>query len=111
MHFPFAIGPTRCRDDRADVRRQHARVVGAASRRGQPDPGSARRESDLHPRDIEILKPDGSDVFDQDADRSGRAADGPATSPSFRTDVARPAVIGIQRKKRSWREHWERNDD
>jgi hypothetical protein len=26
------------------------------------------------------------------------------------TDVARPAVIGIQRKQRSWREHWEHDD-
>jgi hypothetical protein len=43
----------------------------------------------------EEVKPDGTQL-DSIADTSG---------------VARPAVIGIQRKQRSWREHWEHDDD
>ena len=47
VHVPFAIGPTR--DDWAHLRRQYTCVVGAAPRRGQPNPGGARRQPDVPP--------------------------------------------------------------
>jgi hypothetical protein len=61
-------------------------------------------------RGLEILSLDGSGICPQDwvvpvgSQWPGNIAINP-------TDVARPAVIGIQRKQRAWREPWEHDDD
>ena len=71
--------------------------------------GSARVATSADPtftRDIQILKADGSGTFDQKRNVPvGSQWPGNIAKP--RTEIARPAVIGIQRKQRSWREHWE----
>ena len=97
------------RDDRADVHRQHTRAVGAASGRGQSDPSGARRQPDVHTHDRHSQAR-------RQRPRSPRSRTVPVGSQwpgniaKDPTDIARPAVIGIQRKQRSWREHWEDDD-
>jgi secreted PhoX family phosphatase len=62
------------------------------------------------PTGLEILTLDGSGVFPQDR-LVPVGSQWPGNIAKEPTDVARPAVIGIQRKQRSWREHWEHDDN
>ena len=59
---------------------------------------------------LQILKMDGSAVFLQDR-TVPVGSQWPGNTAKHPTEIARPAVIGIQRKQRSWREHWEHDDD
>src|SRR5262245_11914501 len=110
VHFPFAIGPTRC--EMTGPTFVGNTLVLSVQHPGEDSPTSMALTAHptFHRAGLEILTLDGSGVFRQDrtvpvgSQWPGNIAKDPA-------DVARPAVIGIQRKHRSWREHWEHDDD
>jgi secreted PhoX family phosphatase len=105
MHFPFAIGPTRT--EMTGPTFVGNTLVLAVQHPGEDSPTRAALAANpTFTRDIQILKADGSGTFDQERNVPvGSQWPGNIAKP--RTEIARPAVIGIQRKQRSWREHWE----
>jgi hypothetical protein len=101
------------------TRRGFLKFIGAPSAIATLGPFATLREaqpranaSGTFARSIELLRADGSGGFPQNrtVPVGSQWPGNIAKSPS---DVGRPAVIGIQRKHRSWREHWEhdRRDD
>jgi secreted PhoX family phosphatase len=110
MHFPFAIGPTRC--EMTGPYFVGNTLVVSVQHPGEDSPTRAALAA--HPTflrtDLEILTLDGSGVFAQDREVPV-GSQWPGNIARDPNDIARPAVIGIQRKQPSWREHWEHNDD
>jgi secreted PhoX family phosphatase len=106
VHLPFAIGPTRC--EMTGPSFIGNTLVLAVQHPGENSPTLAA----AHPtfkRDVQLLKLDGSSLFTQTRTVPvGSQWPGNISHPN--NTVARPAVIGIQRKQRSWREHWEDDD-
>ena len=110
VHFPFAIGPTRC--EMTGPTFVGNILVLSVQHPGEDSPTRAKLAANpTFPRtDLQILAMDGTDVFLQNRTVPvGSQWPGNIAKPA--TDIARPAVIGIQRKHRSWREHWEHDDD
>ena len=60
-------------------------------------------------RPIELLKLNGRSLFTQTR-TVPVGSQWPGNISEDPNRIARPAVIGIQRKQRSWREHWEDDD-
>ena len=110
VHFPFAIGPTRC--EMTGPTFVGNTLVLSVQHPGEDSPTRAALAA--HPTflrtGLEILTLDGSGVFPQDR-AVPVGSQWPGNIARDPTDVARLAVIGIQRKQQSWREHWEHDDD
>jgi secreted PhoX family phosphatase len=109
VHFPFAIGPTRC--EMTGPTFIGNTLVLAVQHPGENSPTRAAA-SPTFSRSIDLLNLDGSGLITQKRTVPvGSQWPGNIVDKIAHPDkVARPAVIGIQRKQRSWREHWEDND-
>ncbi len=108
VHLPFAIGPTRC--EMTGPTFIGNTLVLSVQHPGEDSPTRAALAANpKFTRTIDLLNLDGSGLFTQTrtvpvgSQWPGNIAENP-------NGIARPAVIGIQRKQRSWREHWEDND-
>jgi secreted PhoX family phosphatase len=110
VHFPFAIGPMRC--EMTGPTFVGNTLVLSVQHPGEDSPTRAALAGNptFLRTGLEILTLDGSGVFPQDR-TVPVGSQWPGNIAKDPTDVARPAVIGIQRKRRSWREHWEHDDD
>jgi secreted PhoX family phosphatase len=109
VHFPFAIGPTRC--EMTGPTFIGNTLVLSVQHPGENSPTRAALAANpKFPRDIPILKLDGSSLFTQSR-TVPVGSQWPGNISKDPNRIARPAVIGIQRKQRSWREHWEDDRD
>jgi uncharacterized protein len=110
VHFPFAIGPARC--EMTGPTFIGNTLVLSVQHPGEDSPTRAALAANpTFPRTgLEILTLDGSGVFPQHR-LVPVGSQWPGNIAKDPTDVARPAVIGIQRKPRSGREHWEHHDN
>jgi secreted PhoX family phosphatase len=106
MLFPFAIGPTRC--EMTGPTFIGNTLVLSVQHPGEDSPTrSALGANPTLTRDIEILNSDASGALVTQTRTVPLGSHWPGNIAKHTTDIARPAVIGIQRKSRSWREHWE----
>jgi Bacterial protein of unknown function (DUF839) len=110
VHVPFAIGPTRC-ELTGPTFVGHTLVL-SVQHPGEDSParGALAANPTFLRTGLELLTVDGSGVFPQDR-TVPVGSQWPGNIAKDPTDIARPAVIGIQRKQRSWREPWEADDD
>jgi secreted PhoX family phosphatase len=110
VHMPFAIGPTRC--EMTGPTFVGNTLVLAVQHPGEDSPTRAALAANptFLRAGLELLTLDGRGVILQDRTVPvGSQWPGNIATPP--TDVALPAVIGIQRKQRSWRELWEQDTD
>ena len=110
VHLPFAIGPTRC--EMTGPTFIGNTLVLSVQHPGEDSPTRAALAANpkvLPTPKIQILKLDGSDTFTQTR-TVPVGSQWPGNVEGDPNKIARPAVIGIQRKQRSWREQWEDND-
>jgi secreted PhoX family phosphatase len=108
VHLPFAIGPTRC--EMTGPTLVGNTLVISVQHPGEDSP--TRAALALNPkitRTIDLLKLNGSGLYTQTR-TVPVGSQWPGNIENDPKKIARPAVIGIQRKQRSWREHWEDND-
>ncbi len=109
MVFPFAIGPTR--SEMTGPTFVGNTLIVAVQHPGEDSPTRAALAANpTITRDIEVLSLDGASIPIQTR-VVPVGSQWPGNVGSNPTDIARPAVIGIQRKRRDWREHWERDDE
>jgi secreted PhoX family phosphatase len=108
VHLPFAIGPTRC--EMTGPTFIGNTLVLSVQHPGENSPtrGALAANPKVTPK-IAILRLDGSDTFTQTR-TVPVGSQWPGNISEDPNRIARPAVIGIQRKQRSWREHWEDDD-
>jgi secreted PhoX family phosphatase len=106
--FPFAIGPTR--SEMTGPTFVGNTLILAVQHPGEDSPARAKAAATVT-RTIELLKSDGSGALVAQSRTVPAGSQWPGNVGKSPTDVARPAVIGIQRKRRTWREHWEDDAD
>jgi secreted PhoX family phosphatase len=109
VHLPFAIGPTRC--EMTGPTFVGNTLVLSVQHPGEDSPTRAALAANpKFTRSIDVLKLDGSSLFTQTRTVPVGSQWPGNISGDPNNKIARPAVIGIQRKQRSWREHWEGDD-
>jgi secreted PhoX family phosphatase len=108
VHLPFAIGPTRC--EMTGPTLVGNTLVISVQHPGEDSPTrGALAANPKFTRSVDLLDLDGSSLFTQTR-TVPVGSQWPGNIENDAKKIARPAVIGIQRKQRSWREHWEDND-
>lgn len=109
IHIPFAIGPTRC--EMTGPTFIGNTLVLSVQHPGEDSPTrSALAANPTFTRDIGILAADGSHLFTQTRTVPVGSA-WPGNISEHPNRIARPAVIGIQRKQSVWRrDPWESDD-
>jgi secreted PhoX family phosphatase len=108
VHLPFAIGPTRC-EMTGPTFVGNTRVL-SVQHPGEDSPTrAALAVNPKFTRTIDLLKLNGSGLFTQER-IVPVGSQWPGNIAEYPNSIARPAVIGIQRKQPSWREQWEDND-
>jgi hypothetical protein len=109
VHLPFAIGPTRC--EMTGPTFIGNTLVLSVQHPGEDSPTRAALAANpTFSRPIELLKLNGRSLFTQTR-TVPVGSQWPGNISEDPNRIARPAVIGIQRKQRSWREHWEDDRD
>lgn len=107
-HVPFAIGPTRC--EMTGPTFIENTLVLSVQHPGEDSPTRAALDANrTFTRDLQILEIDGGGLFTQKR-TVPVGSQWPGNIAQDPHKIARPAVIGIQRKDRSWREHWENGE-
>ena len=108
VHIPFAIGPTRC--EMSGPTFIGRTLVVSVQHPGEDSPTrSALAANPVFTRDIDILAADGSHLFTQTRTVPVGSA-WPGNISDHPNRIARPAVIGIQRKRGSQRrDPWEKD--